>query len=85
MMENASNVSGAGSSGESGSYEDPEDTEELKAAKRTKPTPSEVTYTERDIMLYNLGIGAKADELPWVYENSYEFAVSYQRSRRIYN
>lgn len=75
MIENISNVSTSGSE-EKGQYEDSEDTEDIKAAKRAKGETTEVTYTERDVMLYNLGIGAKADELQWVYENSDDFAVS---------
>ena len=35
--------------------------------------PSEFTYTERDVILYNLGIGAEAKELKWVYENADDF------------
>ena len=61
---------------EGGSYEDPEDTEEIKEAKKNSPDPEEYTYTERDVLLYNLGIGAKADELQWTYENADSFGVS---------
>ncbi|CCO35105.1 hypothetical protein BN14_09220 [Rhizoctonia solani AG-1 IB] len=32
----------------------------------SKPTP--VAWTKRDMLLYALGIGAKADELEYVYE-----------------
>ncbi|CCG80937.1 Peroxisomal hydratase-dehydrogenase-epimerase [Taphrina deformans PYCC 5710] len=32
-------------------------------------------YTERDVVLYNLGIGAKHSELPFVYENNEDFEV----------
>ncbi|ORY22582.1 peroxisomal hydratase-dehydrogenase-epimerase [Naematelia encephala] len=78
IMANFSNIA-AESSEESSSgganYEDSEDTEEIKAAKRNAPEPEEFTYTERDVMLYNLGIGAKASELQWVYENSDGFAA----------
>lgn len=80
-MSNFSNLAGgSGGSGnaESGerNYEDPEDTQEIKAAKRNPASPEEFTYTERDVMLYNLGVGAKADELHWTYENSDGFSVS---------
>ena len=82
MVNNIENVSvSASSSGKSNNYEDPEDTKEIIAAKRAKSEPSEITYTERDIMLYNLGIGAKADELQWVYENADDFAVSLRISQ----
>jgi multifunctional beta-oxidation protein len=79
MMANFSNVSGdksetSESSGEN--YEDPEDTPEIKEAKRNTPPSEEYSFTERDVMLYNLGIGAKASELKWTYENADGFEVS---------
>jgi len=39
-----------------------------------KHEPEEFGYTERDVILYNLGLGAKADELQWTYENAEGFA-----------
>lgn len=79
ILANFENVSGgAGSSGDDESYEDAEDTPEIKAAKKKQLDPDDFTYTERDVMLYNLGVGAKADELHWTYENSDSFAVSPQ-------
>ncbi|WWC60744.1 uncharacterized protein I303_103320 [Kwoniella dejecticola CBS 10117] len=77
IMANFSNTShedGAEDSG-GGEFEDPEDTPEIKEAKKNAPEPEEFTYSERDVMLYNLGIGAKADELHWTYENAEEFAA----------
>ncbi|WVQ81251.1 hypothetical protein IAT38_003373 [Cryptococcus sp. DSM 104549] len=56
-------------------YADPEDTEAIKAEKKKKGAPEEFTYTERDVILYNLGVGAKADELQWVYENADGFSA----------
>ncbi|KAK8869455.1 hypothetical protein IAR55_000019 [Kwoniella newhampshirensis] len=76
IMENFANV--AANSEESGdvdSFEDKEDTEEVKTAKKNTPEPEEFSYTERDVLLYNLGIGAKADELQWTYENSDGFSA----------
>lgn len=58
------------------SYEDSEDTKDIKAAKRQEVDPHEYNFSERDVILYNLGLGAKADELHWVYENSDGFSVS---------
>ena len=78
MMANFSNVSGGDSSSEGTSgenYEDAEDTEEIKKAKRNSPPSEEYHFTERDVMLYNLGIGAKASELKWTYENTDGFEV----------
>ena len=78
MMENFNNLSNSSdSSGSGDNYEDAEDTPEIKEAKKNMPQPTEdFTYTERDVMLYNLGIGAKVDELKWVYENADGFEVS---------
>lgn len=77
MLANFENVSGGSSgSGSDENYEDAEDTPEIKAAKSKQLDPEEFTYTERDVMLYNLGVGAKADELQWTYENADGFAVS---------
>ncbi|GFZ45956.1 (3R)-3-hydroxyacyl-CoA dehydrogenase [Saitozyma sp. JCM 24511] len=76
IMENFGNLSGGGSDESSGSsYEDPEDTPEIKEAKKNAPAPEDFSYTERDVTLYNLGVGAKADELQWVYENADDFAA----------
>jgi multifunctional beta-oxidation protein len=77
-MSNFGNLAGESKQpSESGgdTYEDPEDTPEIKEAKRNPAEPEEFTYTERDVLLYNLGIGAKADELQWVYENAEGFQV----------
>lgn len=75
-MANFENISGAGGSSSQENYEDAEDTPEIKEAKRKQLDPDDYTYTERDVMLYNLGVGAKADELKWTYENADGFAVS---------
>ncbi|WVQ69702.1 uncharacterized protein L199_007922 [Kwoniella botswanensis] len=72
IMANFSNTAGE-SGGDRESNEDPEDTPEIKEAKKNSPEPEEFTYSERDVLLYNLGIGAKADELQWTYENAEEF------------
>jgi multifunctional beta-oxidation protein len=78
IINNMNNVSsGSGSNSSSESYEDSEDTPEIKEAKKNMPQPTEdYTYTERDVLLYNLGVGAKADELKWTYENADGFEVS---------
>jgi hypothetical protein len=80
-MQNFDNISSESSGG--GSYDDAEDTPEIKAAKANRPEPEEFTWSEKDIMLYNLGIGAKADDLKWVYENADGFAVSHIRQVRL--
>lgn len=76
MIANFENVSGGSGSGDNESYDDAEDTPEIKAAKAKQLDPDNFTYTERDVMLYNLGVGAKADELHLTYENAEGFAVS---------
>ncbi|CAD6586281.1 MAG: hypothetical protein TREMPRED_004380 [Tremellales sp. Tagirdzhanova-0007] len=75
IVANMTNTSSSADSGDDSSYIDPEDTEDIKAAKRAESEPEEVSYAERDVQLYNLGIGAKADELKWVYENADDFAA----------
>lgn len=47
--------------------------ENIKKAKGIQSEGSKFRYDERDIILYNLGIGAKRTELPLVYENSDSF------------
>jgi len=77
MIANFENVSGGSGPGDNESYDDAEDTPEIKAAKAKQLDPDDFTYTERDVMLYNLGVGAKADELHLTYENAEGFAVCY--------
>ena len=40
-----------------------------------KGTPSPYTYTDRDVILYNISLGAKRTDLPLVYENDSNFQV----------
>ncbi|KAI0852995.1 NAD(P)-binding protein [Daldinia vernicosa] len=49
--------------------------EAQKNALAAKSEPTEYTYTERDSMLYNLGIGAKRTELQYVFEGHENFQV----------
>lgn len=78
-MDNFNNVSATSSGSDGGAssdnFIDGEDTKEVKEAKSNLPEPTEFEYTERDVLLYNLGVGAKADELQWTYENSDGFQV----------
>lgn len=40
-----------------------------------KPTSVEYSYTERDILLYNLGVGAKRDQISLIFEGHPDFAA----------
>lgn len=61
-----------GSSG-GDNYDDPEDSDLIKEAKKVRPDPAEYEYEEKDVILYNLGIGSTAQELNYVYEGADEF------------
>jgi len=57
------------------SFADPEDSEVVAKAKKTAVETGEYTYTERDVILYNLGVGATEQELQWVFENHDDFSA----------
>ncbi|KAG5652323.1 hypothetical protein H0H81_005391 [Sphagnurus paluster] len=56
-------------------FADPEDSQLVADAKKARADPVEYSYTERDVILYNLGVGATAKELQWVFEGDDEFGV----------
>ena len=56
-----------------GNYDDAQDSEIVKKAKMGKSESSEYIYSERDVALYNIGIGATEKELPFVYEGADDF------------
>lgn len=56
-----------------GDYSDSEDSKLVVEAKKAKYPATEYSYTERDVALYNLGIGATEKDLPWVFEQSENF------------
>src|SRR5258708_25784780 len=64
-----------GSSPDEERYFDPEDPELVKKAKRLIPDAVEFAYDERDVIVYNLGVGAKESELQWVYEGDENFGA----------
>ncbi|KAK0665114.1 hypothetical protein QBC41DRAFT_349810 [Cercophora samala] len=69
IMANMENKSGSGKSAGG-------DNQYLKAqqeALKTESKGTEFNYTERDIMLYNLGIGAKRTDLRYVFEGAEDF------------
>jgi multifunctional beta-oxidation protein len=47
----------------------------IAKALKTEGEPSEFKYEERDVILYNLGIGAKRTDLKYVFEGSDDFQV----------
>lgn len=56
-------------------YIDPEDPEIVVEAKKSDIEPVHYSYTERDVILYNLGIGATEKDLQWTYEGDDQFAA----------
>ncbi|CAE6462285.1 unnamed protein product [Rhizoctonia solani] len=55
------------------STSDGEDPAVVVEAKNEKREPVEFEYTERDVILYNLGIGATEKELQWTFEGNENF------------
>ncbi|KLU82708.1 peroxisomal hydratase-dehydrogenase-epimerase [Magnaporthiopsis poae ATCC 64411] len=49
--------------------------EAIERAKKAEPKGTEFRYTDRDSILYNLGIGAKKTDLKYVFEGAEEFQV----------
>src|SRR6201992_1130795 len=47
----------------------------IAKAKVAKADGTDYVYTEKDVILYNLGLGAKRTDLPLVYENDENFQV----------
>jgi len=56
-------------------FADPEDSQLVADAKKNIPDPVPYDYTERDVILYNLGIGATEKELQWTFEGDDEFVA----------
>jgi multifunctional beta-oxidation protein len=56
-------------------YADPEDSELVAKAKQTAVQSLDYKYTEKDVILYNLGIGATEKELQWTFEGDNDFAA----------
>ena len=49
------------------------DIELVREAKRNLPEPQGYSYSERDVILYNLSVGATEQELHWTFENHEDF------------
>ena len=74
IMKNLQNKSGAASGKKEGTANQ-EVLDNIAKAKKLQGQGSELSYDEKDVILYNLGVGAKRTELPLVYENSDSFQV----------
>ncbi|KAK5660450.1 hypothetical protein OQA88_12995 [Cercophora sp. LCS_1] len=71
IMANMENRSGAGKSASGGNqYLDA-----IQTALKAEAKGTEFKYTERDVALYNLGIGAKRNDLRYIFEGNDEFQV----------
>jgi len=75
IMNNMQNKSGGRGGKENGDYGDTGFLENIEKAKRMQCEGSEFNYDDRDVILYNLGVGAKRTELPLIYEGSDSFQV----------
>ncbi|KAI1852697.1 hypothetical protein JX266_002238 [Neoarthrinium moseri] len=79
VMANMDNKSGAAKKSPAPSGPAPSgDNQYLQAiakAKAAKSPETEFTYTDRDSMLYNLGIGAKRTDLSYIFEGAEDFQV----------
>ena len=64
-----------GDSASSSPYADPEDSELVAKAKEHVEPPFVYSYTERDVVLYNLGVGATEKELQWTFEGDDDFSA----------
>lgn len=77
IMANFSNRSdgGKGASGSSSGKESNSFLDAIKKAQKAEPEGTEFSYTEKDVILYNLGLGAKRTDLDLVFENDDNFKV----------
>jgi len=51
-----------------GEFADPEDSEPVREAKKITVDPLEYEYDQKQVILYNLGVGATEKQLRWTYE-----------------
>ncbi|PSS02334.1 hypothetical protein BD289DRAFT_359855 [Coniella lustricola] len=74
IMANAGNKRG-GSAKNDGHAESNEYLDAISEALPLEGSPTEFNYAERDVMLYNLGVGAKRNDLRYVFEGAEDFQV----------
>lgn len=70
IMANSTNKSGGSQGGDGEDY-----LSSIAQAKKAKPKGTEYSYSFRDVILYNLGLGAKRSDLPFVFEHDDNFQV----------
>ena len=76
MMANFENrANKSGSSPSSDAPKSQKHLDAIEAAKKAKSDGSEFVYDDRDVILYNLSLGAKRTELPLVYEHDDNFQI----------
>jgi multifunctional beta-oxidation protein len=66
---------GGSGGGSGGGKVNQEILDNIEKAKKAKPEGSEFSYDDRDVILYNLGLGAKRTDMSLVYENADNFQV----------
>ncbi|KAH8804957.1 hypothetical protein F5884DRAFT_845914 [Xylogone sp. PMI_703] len=75
IMANMQNRRGGASKNDSTGEVNQQILDNIEAAKKAEAKGSEFKYEERDSILYNLGIGAKKTQLPYVFEGHENFQV----------
>lgn len=74
IQQNFDNVAGnGGSAGAAAAKKSGGNSLDIASIQKQKFKPTSFEYTERDVILYALGVGAKRTDLPLVYENSDKF------------
>ncbi|KAL8752441.1 MAG: hypothetical protein Q9184_005732 [Pyrenodesmia sp. 2 TL-2023] len=72
IMKNMQNKSG-GSAAPAPTEGDEDYVGKIESAKKAQSQGTEFSYDDKEVILYNLGIGANRTELPFVYEGSNDF------------
>ncbi|ODA76232.1 hypothetical protein RJ55_08077 [Drechmeria coniospora] len=75
IMANMSNTSGAAKADGGSAPAANEHLAAIAEAVKSEGSPCEFKYEERDAILYNLGVGAKSNELQYVFEGHEDFQV----------
>ncbi|TVY15754.1 Peroxisomal hydratase-dehydrogenase-epimerase [Lachnellula arida] len=73
MMANIQNKAGDASKKSDGGEVNEEILANIEKAKKAEAKGTEYKYEEKDVILYNLGIGAKKTDLPYIFEGDENF------------